>query len=214
MGDLSRLSDEALLAHLRKLAADGRARDAHDAFGRLFFRYEGALRARAFAKLPTEEAEDAVQLIGLKFWEKAQSHVEIESVKGYIHGIARNVIADQADAVRQKRQRSASLPSEHVGEDDSFEDDLGEPDPTYARLENSLSTGPVIDAVRTGLNPLHRRVIDLCEFGDYTPDETVDLVQADGNEMTRDNVYQIRRRFHIELTKALAAAGITGEVTS
>jgi hypothetical protein len=121
------------------------------------------------------------------------------------------VIADQAKAVKQRRQRGAPLPSEHIGEDDSFEDDLGEPSPAFERLENRLTTGPVIATVRRGLNPLHRRVIDLCEFGDLTPDETVDQIRAEGGDMTRDNVYQIRRRFHVELKKALLAADITGE---
>jgi hypothetical protein len=72
----------------------------------------------------------------------------------------------------------------------------------------------VIDQVRAGLNPLHRRVIDLCELGDSTPDETADLLRGEGHQMSRDNVYQIRRRFHVELKDALTAAGITAEVTS
>lgn len=217
MGDLSRLSDEALLAHVRKLGADGRPQEARDAFGRLFFRYEGALRSRAVGKLPADDVEDAVQLIGLKFLVKAQSDVEIENVKAYIHGIARNVIADQAAAVKEQRKRSASLPSEHVGDDESFEDALGEFDAGYERVDERLAAdgaGPIIQSVRAKLNPLHARVIDLCEIGNCSPDEAVDQIRADGGEMTRDNVYQIRRRFHVQLKKALTAAGFGEDAAS
>ena len=69
---------------------------------------------------------------------------------------------------------------------------------------------PILTAVLAALSPVHRHVVELYVIGDYPAEETVAIIRGKRHQMTRDNVYQIARRFYVEFDKACRAAGVGG----
>lgn len=189
---IDRLDDEALFAALR--AGSPRA---HDAFGMLLFRHEGAIRGIVRNKLrglPDHDIEEVHQEVFLALHQAALDGKEVGKVRPWLNRVARNKAADY---FRGRAFREFDTARHGVARDD---DRAGRP---AAEIEDSaaqdaLEVELVFAQVLALRPPAHRAIIE----GYVVRGGSAKTVAAATGE-TADNVYKVAQRFRDDLRAAL-----------
>lgn len=178
------LTDEQLVARVR----DGQ----HRAFDHIAARHHGRIRWMLAAKLPDAEVDDLVQDVLLDVFDAVAGDREITHFRAWLNQLVRNTIADIWRGRQGRRiefSREAAQRDELPGDERAVEGGYGE-----------WETWSVVDQVLAGLSDTHREIVER-----YVID------QADAAEVARlagtseDNVYQVARRFRVELRRQLEA---------
>ena len=194
--ELEHLKDQELVDYLDEAREAGATAALKEALGFLAFRFEGVIKARVAAKVPSEDIDD----------------VAMEAMHSVIRsGFDGKLIAQFGAFVRTVTQRRiADYHRDREGDPGANSiDGRGEEDERGVEPPAPDESGGVvvIDAVERvlgGRSELHQRVIRLygpgvCGFDDLPAADVCERLAEDGDSMSVDNVAQIWSRFKRDL---------------
>jgi DNA-directed RNA polymerase specialized sigma24 family protein len=213
---IERASDEELVAYVRDAHAHGRPDVGLRACGRLLYRYEGMIQAKARAKVPWTDATEVAQDVHLQAVRAIYGEKQIGVFKAYLSGIANNVIADY----HRNREGLLSLdplPSDHERDEETSGHERGEIEAGYESVESRLqadSARNTLESVLARRSDSHRFVIEelMLAKADVSARDVAEAAQARGYSVSEANIYKIKERFLTDYETALRAAGFGPEV--
>lgn len=198
--ELSRLSDEDLVARVAAAREAGDRSAALQAIGILAFGYLGQVRARVEMKVPPDQVDDVVNEIMISAMKSSFDGKSVGEFSSWLHTITRRRIADAAERTARTREKERKLPSENAEDDDSLPDALG--------VGGGQEEAELLTVVRQALeqitDPAHKRVIELygsvdMGFSGLPARDTAKMVNAELGEnphaMSETNVHKIYQRF-------------------
>lgn len=189
---ISSLDDEALFAELRP----GHRR-ADEAFGRLFFHYEGAITAFVRGKLgglPDSDIEEVVQDVFLALQRAGVEGKTVKRVKPWLFGVASRKVVDYFRGSQYREFDTARTGTEL----DRTTDDGPAHEVEADGGQDTVDVWDVFGRVLDTRSPAHQAVIR----GYLVRGDDATTVAAATGEST-DNVYQVTRRFRVDLRAAL-----------
>lgn len=192
--ELSRLSDEQLLAYVRSARESGQTDAMTTGVRLLVWGYLRLVEYRVALKVPPHQVEEVAEVI-----ESAMKAAFDGTSKGEFHNWI-HTIADRriADHFRKNRLDTTRLPD--------GSDEAGGKELPQAPDEGTVDVQRAIDAAVGELGDSHRQVVDLYVFADLTAGG----VAAQTGE-TEANVHQVGSRFRKRLRELLdAGEGDTG----
>jgi RNA polymerase sigma factor (sigma-70 family) len=128
---------------------------------------------------------------------------EIGQVRSLVNTITARRIADLTDQ-NQRRPSSEPLADEHEGDEDNFRPAQGSsPDNTTQVIADEL-----VEQAMEGLNPDHRRVIELGarEHERFEGRPAKEVASEIGSGMSEANVHQVLSRFRARLKQIIIEA--------
>jgi RNA polymerase sigma factor (sigma-70 family) len=195
--ELEQLDDERLISYVRDARDSGRSDTARRGLAILVYGYERNVRLRLRMRVPAEAVEDLahdalVRAIGAAF-----DGTSVGEFRAWL-----NVIVDRSavDFYRRRERRPVEqvLPSEHVGEEDVWQQE-----PSVESDAGAVEVQLVIDEVLATFNDTHKQVIQLHVFDGLTAAEVCGRIDG----MSENNVAQIATRFRLRLRTQLEAEG-------
>lgn len=186
--ELSALSDEQLLAYIKRARDTGRTATMTQAVRVLVWGYLRLVEYRVALKVPRHEADEVVGEIIESALKSAFDGVSKGEFHNWIHTIADRRIADH---FRRNRLETTTLPD--------GSDDAGGRDIPQAADEGTVDVQRAIDAAVADLSETHRQIVDLYVFADLPAGE----VAARTGE-TEANVHQVASRFRKRMRELLA----------
>lgn len=211
--ELDRLSDEELIAYLRKADAEGDHAAVREAMGILAFGFEPKIEV--WARKAGDAAEDIVLQVLEDALKSAFDGTSVGEFNVWLRTITKRRVADHYRRL-ERRPDENPLPEEHEGDEDVW-GSLGEEDEAL----EGVVLQPLIDEALESLSEAHRHVIELAGSVDLGFDglPAKEAAQQFNNQflgagddpMTDGNVHQILSRFRRRLQEAYQAAeGPTG----
>lgn len=196
--ELALLTDDELIAYLRRARAAGSTAAARLALQLLVFGYWDALVARAALKVPRAAAEDMAATALESAIKSAFDGVSVGELRSWLHTILARRIAEHYRS-KEGRPRLVALISEHP-EDEAvwgFEPSVDPADGTVVDVRRAVATA------YAELSEGHRAVVDLYVLSEYSAAEA-----AAGTGEGENNVHQIGSRFR-KRVRALRDEGDT-----
>lgn len=210
--ELSRLSDEELIAYHHQAREAGRPEDAMRAVAHLLDRYRDRVRFWIKRKVAPQDAEDVISDVTESVLTSIlQGGSEGEYVV-WLRTITFRRIADHHDRLERKQSRDQALPQEHEAREEIWGKAGEVPDHAEELLVHAEDpqVGALVQQALGELNPVHRRVVELGGKSDlgFAQGRAKDVAAeindqfADqlGDPMTDVNVHQILSRFIKHLT--------------
>jgi DNA-directed RNA polymerase specialized sigma24 family protein len=202
--ELSRLSDEQLLAYIVEQRDAGRAQCTKQALAVLAFGHWGRIRYWVAAKVPSGEVDDVTAAVIESALSSAFDGRSIGRFIAWLKVIAQRRIADFHRGV-ERSPGLEPLADEHQGEEEVF----GE-QPAEESEEEAVLIRETVGRVLEGRSEVHQTVIRLygpneIGFMGLSARETTDRTEQlhPGSNMTEANVHQIWRRFRSDVDDAL-----------
>ncbi len=191
--ELSKLTDEKLIAYVREASRAGDVAASKHALAHLVFGYRAIVRARVALRTPREHVEEVTQEALERAYGAAFAGSSEGEFRAWLFTIAKRTVADWHRR-RKRRPKETRLPSEHVDSEDVW----GE-EPASAGETGALELHMVVQQVMSQLNDTHRRVVELHVFDALSAADV--CARIDG--MSEGNVAQIASRFRKRLRVAL-----------
>lgn len=206
--ELSRLSDEELIA--RVVAARNAAdRDAGtQAIGMLAFHYFDLVTARVALKVPPDQVDDVVGEVLMSAMKSSFDGRSLGEFHNWLQTITKRRIADRTEKNKRLKLREEVLPAEHQGDDEQAPDAYG----VEGGQEEAEMMSIVTSCHMALPDPQHRRTVELygpVEMGFYglSARDTANMVNEEfgtnPHEMTEANVHKIWQRFKDAVRKEL-----------
>lgn len=210
--ELSRLSDEELIAYHHQAREAGRPEDAMRAMAHLLDRYRDRVRFWVQRKVAPQDVEDVISDIT----ESTLTSILDGESEGewvvWLRTITFRRIADHHDRLDRKQSRDQALPEEHEAREEIWGKAGEVPDHAEELLDRAED--PQVRALAQRalgeMNPVHRRVVELGGKSDLgfeqgrAKDVAAEINDQFGDQlgdpMTDVNVHQILSRF----TRSLA----------
>ena len=192
---LARLTDEELVALIRRAHADGRRALAGDGFAMLHFRHARRVRGMLRSKVPAERADELEQEVFLAAFEGVTGSGHIASFQAWLTRTTRNHIAELwrgRDGRQIKQDREAAA---RIGGDP---DAPPRPEPATDGGYGEWETSELIGSLLAGRTALHRDIVEIYVIDGGSAEETARRTGA-----TPDNVYQVAHRFRADLRRLL-----------
>jgi RNA polymerase sigma factor (sigma-70 family) len=200
--ELQRLSDDELIAYIRKATDAGRPDWASSATAVLCWRRFDDVVRRVSLRIPRQDIEDVAMTAILSAIRSAFDGVSKGEFVNWLNTIVSRRIADYHRA-KEGQPKVGLLPTEHQGEEDVW----GE-EPSESDRAGEVVVQSVIDECLAQLSPPHRAVVERNVFEDLSAPDTADQVNdafPDLNPpMSDQNVHQIVKRFRNAMTERLA----------
>ena len=192
--DLQRLTDDELIAYIRKATDAGRPDCAQTGIAILCWRHFDDVVRRVALRVPKEAVEDQAMVVMLAAIKSAFDGTSIGEFKKWLGQIiARRGIAD-FHRDREDDPQVGPLPTEHQGEEEVWGEEPSETDESGAVVVQS-----VIDECLEGLSEAHRMVVELNVFEDLDAGDTAaqvnDALPDLETKMSTENVHKIVSRF-------------------
>jgi RNA polymerase sigma factor (sigma-70 family) len=190
--ELQKLSDEELVAYLRRSRELGETEAALDALRILVYGFEGRIRSFVRGKVPSHAVDDIVDAILDSGFTSVFDEESIISFRAWIFRIARYRVADH---YRKDRPHLDPLPEEHDENDEIFGELQSEADATeFVGLKDALER-----CLEELESDAHRRVVELAIFAQLRAREICELVNEEFPDldppMSESNVDKIKSRF-------------------
>jgi len=205
---LSRLSDEELIARVVDARAAGDRDAGIQAIGVLAFVYFDLVSARVAAKVPPDQIDDVVGDVLMSAMKSSFDGRSLGEFHNWLQTITKRRIADFSEKNKRLKQREGKLPAEHQGEDEQAPDGFG-----VEGGQEEAELMAIVQSCRAEVTePHHQRVIELygpVEMGFYglSARDTANMVNQEfgtnPQEMTEANVHKIYQRFKDAVLKAL-----------
>lgn len=202
--ELSRFSDEQLLAYIVEQREAGRSQCTKQALAVLAFGHWDRIHYWVAAKVPTGDVDDVTAAVVESALTSAFDGRSIGRFIAWLKVIAKRRIAD----FHGKAERSLDLEPlavEHQGEEEFF----GE-QPSEGSEEEAVLIRETVGRLLEGRSALHRTVIRLygpneLGFMGLSAREAAERTEQlhPGSNMTEANVHQIWRRFRSDVDDAL-----------
>jgi len=206
--ELSRLSDEDLIARVVAARNAGDRDAGTQAIGILAFQYYDLVYGRVAVKVPKDQIDDVVGEILISAMKSSFDGRSLGEFHNWLQTITQRRIADITVKNKKLRERETDLPAEHQGEDSQVPDQLG--------VEGGQEEAELMVVVDSCLaatpEALHRRVIELygpveMGFNGLSARDTANMVNeefgSNPKEMTETNVHKIYQRFKDSVKSAL-----------
>ena len=209
---LSRLSDEELVAYVARAKRAKADEHARTATFLLLYRHEQRMRRKVQAQLPAflaHHADTIEEWVLAKVWGSAlklplKGESAGEWTNWWKQVVTRQVVSFWRSTQGQALEKEIEWPDQRaVGDDDATgADTIGEHFDIDA-LALSLDYRAAIDAAMGDLNATHRAIVEAAYFEDRPSKD----VGAEFGE-THDNVDQIKKRFRNALRAELVVRGV------
>ena len=188
--ELGRLTDEELIAYLRRAHAGGALDAARLALQILVFGYWNHVLYRLERKLPAPAVEDVTSDVIVRAIQSAFAGQSVGEFRSWL-----NTITDRAaaDFYRTRSRRPEQTPLERDEEEGPSAGPAVSGDAGYVEVQM------VLEQALGELRPDHRRVVEIVVFEDRTASEAADEVEG----MTTANAYQVVSRFRARLRELL-----------
>lgn len=188
--ELTRLSDEDLIAYLRAAHAAGATDAARTALQLLVFGYWTHVSFRLGRKLPAHTVEDVTGDVIVRAIQSAFSGHSVGEFRSWLNTITDRAVAD---LYRTRSRRPEEAPLERD------EDEGRSIEPAAPDGRGHVEVQAVIEDLLAEMRPDHRRVTELVVF----EDRPASAVAGDVEGMSTDNVYQVVSRFRRRLRELL-----------
>ncbi len=188
--ELSRLSDEDLIAYLQAAHAAGAAHSARTSLQVLVFGYWTHVAFRLERKLPAHVVDDVTGDVIVRAIQAAFSGHSVGEFRSWLNTITDRAIAD---FYRLRGRRPEETPLEREGEEGDAREPAGPDSRGFVEVQ------AVIESLLEAMRPDHRRVVELVVFEDRPASAAA--LEVEG--MTPDNVYQVVSRFRRRLRELL-----------
>ena len=191
--ELQRLTDDELIAYIRKAADAGRRDCAATATAILCWRRFDDVVRRVSMRVPAPDVEDVAMTAILDAIRSAFKGVSKGEFVKWLNTIVSRRIADYHRA-KEGKPPLTPLPTENLDDDEVWGEEPSEPDHT-----GEVHVQSVIDACLAKLSPPHRAVVERNVFEDLSAQDTAAQVNEAFPDldppMSDQNVHQIVRRF-------------------
>jgi RNA polymerase sigma factor (sigma-70 family) len=194
--ELEQLSDEKLIAYLRDASSAGDAAAGKRALAILVYGYARDVERRMALRLPSHAVEDAAHDALVRAISAAFDGISVGQFRNWLGTIVDRTAVDWFRK-RGRRPVETLLPSEHLGDEESW----GE-EPASASEAGAVELQLIVDEIMAQLSATHRTVVELHVFDGFSASEVCERVDG----MTPDNVAQVASRFRKRLRDALEAA--------
>ena len=194
--ELDRLDSDGLIAYIRAADAAGDGAAAERALGILVFRHIDDVRWRIVLKIPGADVDDVATEVVASAINSTFAGEAKGQFLSWLNTIVKRRIADY-HRKRASQPDTTPYPEEHAEAEDIWG--------ASGAVEDETGVVEVQSVVEQGLaelNEVHRRVVELYVFEDWSAQETADEINKmfEGHPdlstpMTNDNVHQIKRRF-------------------
>lgn len=201
--ELGLLGDDELVAQI------GIAREAGDLDGAklasqvLALGFQDQIRIKVARKVPAQDIDEVAQEVLISLINASFDGKVMASFRAFMNTIVKYRIADYWRA-QERHPRQDPLPHEH-GDDD----DIWGGEPSTEDSSEEVAIRDAIARVVATRNPRHQRIIqlygpELVEGGeDLSGAGVVERLDAEGEQVTVDNVQQVWRRFKVDLKAEL-----------
>ena len=189
--ELQTLSDDELIAELRAAHAAGDAAAARLVLQILFYGFWDLVQYRVSLKVPQHDVENLAGDVLVRAIASSFSGESVGEFRSWLNTILKRAIADYY------RGRERTVETQPLERDDA--DEHGGPEPWEAAGTGYVETQMLIEACLEELSDDHQRVVEIVVFEGRPADDAV----AEVTGMTRDNAYQIVRRFRVRLREML-----------
>ena len=201
--ELSKLSPDDLIAHIREATDAGRSDDAKSALSILCWRFHADVERRIALRVPREDVEDVAMTVMLAAIKSAFEGASVGEFRSWLNTIIdRREIADFHRA-REGKPTPGPLPTEHLGDEDIWGDEPAEQDES-GRVVLQSAVDETLDELQSDA---HRLVIEITVYQGLGATETTARVNEQMPDlkpkMSEANVHQIMRRFRESLRKKL-----------
>ncbi|MGI9021367.1 MAG: RNA polymerase sigma factor [Solirubrobacterales bacterium] len=201
--ELSRLSDEKLLASIALAYKAGHPEHAQRALAILTFRYyDSVIVPRVAIKVPRADVEDVAKEVVVS---AIRSSLDGRSIGEFRTWLKRIISRRIADYHRKPGVETTELPDEHLDDERIW----GEV-PSEEAETGAVEVQELIDVALDELSERHRRVVRLFVFEDLDGKGTAETVNGEFPDedppMSVDNVAQIVRRFRERVRELLNEA--------
>jgi RNA polymerase sigma factor (sigma-70 family) len=189
--ELQKLSDDELIAELRAARGAGDASAARVVLQILVYGFWDLVQYRVSLKVPQHDVEDLAGDVLVRAITSSFAGESVGEFRSWLNTILKRAIADYWRA-RERTVETQPLERDEV-------DDRGGPEPWEADGSGYVETQLIIEACLAELSEDHQRVVEIVVFEGRPADDAVTEVAG----MTRDNAYQIARRFRVRLREIL-----------
>ena len=189
--ELQKLSDDELIAELRRAHAAGDAAAARLVLQVLVYGFWELVQYRVSLKVPQHDVEDLAGDVLVRAITSSFAGESVGEFRSWLNTILRRAIADYW------RGCERTVDTRPLERDDP--EDRGGPEPWEADGTGYVETQMLIAACLDDLSDDHRRVVEIVVLEGRPADDAVGEVAG----MTRDNAYQIARRFRVCLREML-----------
>jgi RNA polymerase sigma factor (sigma-70 family) len=189
--ELDALSDDELIAYIRDARTAGALDTGRTALQILVFGHWDLVVARLRMKLPPHVVEDTAGDVIARAVTSTFAGESVGEFRAWLTTILRRAVAD---FYRERERTIAGDPL--LGPDD---EDHPSREPASADHAGYVETQLVIESVLSELREDHRTVVDIVVLQGRSADDACAEVAG----MTRDNAYQIVRRFRVRLAEVL-----------
>lgn len=198
--ELDHLEDQELVDYVDAARAAGDLGALRDALGYLAFSFEGIIRARVVAKVPSADVDDVTMEVLHSVIRSGFEGKLIGQFGALVRTVTRRRIADY----HRERERQPTLERIDGGPDD----EPPGPEPFTEEQTGTVVILDAVDRVLDGRSELHRRIIRLygpgmCGFEDLPAAEVCDRLATEGESVSADNVAQVWSRFKRDLRSEL-----------
>lgn len=210
-GRLAALPNAKLVDYIGAAREAGDMAQARKASGILAFAFEPTIRAwvrRDMGSRGDEDVEDVVMDVLASVVHSSFDGKVVGEFGSFLKTITRRRVVDHFRR-SERHGRDAPLPNEHLGQEELWGDELGNPDDT-----DSVARRDAVERVLATRNAMHTKVIRLygpgyLGFCDLTAEEAADEICNDesGDSVTEGNVHQIWKRFKTDLARELDLDG-------
>jgi RNA polymerase sigma factor (sigma-70 family) len=191
--ELHELSDENLIAYIRRARDHGEMAHARRGLMFLVWGYERDVKRRLSLRVPAHVVDDVAHDALVRAIAAAFDGTSSGEFRSWLHTIVDRSAADFFRRA-ERRPKESILPSEHSGEDDVWG-----AEPAIDSESGAVVLRIIVEEVLEDYNEKHRLVIELHVFGELTAAEVCDRIEG----MTVDNVAQIASRFRAKLRARL-----------
>lgn len=189
--ELQKLSDDELIVELRASHAAGDTGAARLVLQILVYGFWDLVQYRVSLKVPQHDVENLAGDVLVRAITSSFSGESVGEFRSWLNTILKRAIADYW------RGRERTVETQPLDRDDA--DDRGGPEPWEADGTGYVETQMLIEACLEELSIEHQRVVEIVVFEGRPADDAVAGVVG----MTRDNAYQIVRRFRVRLREML-----------
>jgi RNA polymerase sigma factor (sigma-70 family) len=191
--NLQKLSDDELIAYIRKARDEGELPHARRGLMILVHGYERDVNRRVSIKVPVHVVDDLAHDALVRAIAAAFDGTSVGEFRNWLHTIVDRTVADFYRRA-ERRPKETILPSEHAGEDDVWG-----AEPSLDSEAGAVELRIIVEGVLETFNERHRLVIQLHVFGGLNAGEVCDRITG----MSEDNVAQIASRFRAKLRARL-----------
>lgn len=189
--ELQQLSDDELVAELRAAHAAGDAATGRLVLQILVFGFWDLVQYRVSLKVPQHDVENLAGDVLVRAITSSFAGESVGEFRSWLNTILKRAIADYW---RGRERTVETQPLDHADADNR----VG-PEPSVTDGTGYVETQMLIEACLGELNDEHQRVVEIVVFEGRPADDAVAEVAG----MTRDNAYQIVRRFRVRLREML-----------